>query len=150
MELLVKRRYKGAKYTIGTLFINGEKFCDTLEDVDRGLSCELPEAEIIRRKIAGETAIPAGTYHVAMDIVSTKFRYKSWAQPYKGKLPRLLSVPAFSGVLIHPGNTQADTEGCILVGQNKEVGKVINSQATFHKLMDVLLNAKEEITITIL
>lgn len=150
MELLVQRRYKGAKYTIGTLFINGEKFCDTLEDVDRGLSCELPEAENIRRKIAGETAIPAGTYHVAMDIVSTKFRYKSWAQPYKGKLPRLLSVPAFSGVLIHPGNTQADTEGCILVGQNKEVGKVINSQATFHKLMDVLLKAKEEITITIL
>lgn len=150
MELLVQRRYRGPKYTIGSLFVNGKKFCDTLEDVDRGLSCELKEAENIRRKVAGETAIPAGTYHLAMDIVSTKFRYKSWAQPYKGKLPRLLSVPAFSGVLIHPGNTQADTEGCILVGQNKEVGKVINSQATFHKLMDVLLNAKEEITITIL
>ena len=149
MELLLQRRFRGPKYTIGTLYINGERFCDTLEDVDRGLSCKLREAENIRLKIAGATAIPVGTYHITLDQVSSKFRYKSWAQPYGGRLPRLLSVPAFTGVLIHPGNTAADTEGCLLVGENKAVGQVINSVATFHKLMPILLAAKDEITITI-
>lgn len=149
MKLLLQRRYRGPKYTIGTLFIDDKRFCDTLEDTDRGLSCELSEAENIRLKIAGKTAIPTGTYHLTMDQVSTKFKYKSWAVPYGGKLPRLLSVPAYVGVLIHPGNDASATEGCLLVGENKEVGKVINSQATFHKLMQILLSAKDEITITI-
>lgn len=149
MRLLLQRRYRGPEYTIGSLYIDGEKFCDTLEDVDRGLSCELPEAENVRLKVQDRTAIPTGIYHVAMDIVSTRFRYKSWALPYKGKVPRLLSVPAFTGVLIHPGNTSADTAGCILPGANKEVGKVINSADTFRRLMDVLLSATDEITIEI-
>lgn len=149
MRITIDRKYLGAAYTIGHLYIDGKFFCDTLEPPSRGLSQQLPEAENIRLKIPGHTAIPLGEYHVAMDIQSSRFKYKEWARPYNGRLPRLLSVPAFEGVLIHPGNTAEHTEGCILVGENKKKGMVINSTATFHKLMEVLLSSEEEIIITI-
>ena len=149
MQLTVKRTYRGPEYTIGKLYIDGKYFCDTLEDRDRGLSTELRECENIRLKVQDQTAIPVGEYHVSMDIVSARFKYKSWATPYGGKLPRLLSVPAFEGVLIHPGNTKEDTSGCLLVGQNKVKGQVINSVETFQRLMEVLLGAKSPITIKI-
>jgi hypothetical protein len=86
-----------------------------------------------------ETAIPAGTYEVILNM-----------SPRFGKvLPRLLNVPGFDGILIHSGNTSKDTSGCILVGQNKEVGKVINSQATMKRLMEIFQSHKEKITITV-
>ena len=64
-------------------------------------------------------------------------------------MPRLLNVPGYEGVLIHAGNTQKDTEGCILVGQNKVVGQVINSQATWKALYTELLKDKNNLTIEI-
>ena len=137
----VYRRYKGPDYSIGRMEINRVYFCDTLEDTDRGLLDIMPEEEIIQRKVYGKTAIPRGIYHVAMDAVSPKFKDKVWSKPYKGIVPRVLGVKGFDGVLIHPGNTPADTLGCILVGQNKVKGQVINSVDTYHKLMKVLLNA---------
>lgn len=152
MKLLLKRRFKGPKYTIGSLFINGEYFCDTIEDIDRKLNDSMTEEEIKRIKVYGETAIPYGTYKVDMNTVSPKFKDRSWAKPYSGKLPRLLNVKGYEGVLIHVGNTAQDSLGCILVGENKQVGRVINSTATFNKLMNVLLKAKlkgEEIEIVI-
>lgn len=138
MKLQLQRTYRADCYTIGRLSINGDYFCDTLEDTDRLLTQSMPEAEIIRRKVYGQTAIPTGDYHVDLNTVSEKFKSRTWAQPYGGKVPRLLSVPGFDGVLIHPGNTDADTYGCILVGENKVKGQVINSQATYHKLMEIL------------
>ena len=66
-----------------------------------------------------------------------------------GRLPRLLNVPVFDGVLIHIGNTEADTAGCILVGENKVVGKVINSTETFAKVHSILKTATDRIYITI-
>lgn len=152
MHIYLDRKYKLHDYTIGKLYINGEYFCDTCEDTDRHLTTDMPEAQIIREKVYGKTAIPTGTYHIDMDTVSPKFRNKSWAHPYFGKLPRLLPVPGWSGVLIHPGNYAKDTEGCILVGRNKVKGGVTESVATFDKLMALLLAAhakKEPITITI-
>lgn len=152
MHIQIDRKYKLPEYTIGKLYINAEYICDTCEDTDRHLTTDMPEAQIIREKVYGKTAIPAGTYHIDMDTVSPRFRNKSWAQPYFGKLPRLLSVPGWSGVLIHPGNYAKDTEGCILVGRNKVKGGVTESVATFDKLMALLLAAhakKEPITITI-
>lgn len=143
MQLFVKRIAKRETYTIGQLFINGEYFCDTLEDTDRGLNAALPLEDNKRKKEYGTTAIPTGTYRVDLHTVSEKFRDRSWARPYGGRLPRLLNVPAFEGVLIHVGNDPGDTLGCILVGQNKEKGRVINSTATFNKLMAVLQPAAE-------
>lgn len=109
MKLKLVRIAKRENYTIGKLYVEGEYFCDTLEDRVRDLSVE--------KKIPGETAIPAGKYDL---IVSMSPRFKR-------ELPRLLNVPYFDGILIHRGNTEKDTSGCILVGENKAVGKVLNS-----------------------
>ena len=147
-RILVQRTYRGSAYTIGKLFIDGNYICDTLEDVDRGLSSNMSEDEIKKIKIYGETAIPTGTYKVIMNVVSEKFKNRVWAKPYKGKLPRLVDVPGYEGVLIHPGNTADDTSGCILVGRNKVKGQVVESQNTFHSLMNIL-KGDNDITITI-
>ena len=152
MELRLSRDYKKDKYTIGRLYINNKLFSNTIEDKDRGLSSDMNESQIKGLKVYGETAIPIGTYEIDMNTVSPKFKDKSWAKPYGGKIPRLLNVKGFSGVLIHPGNTSKDSLGCVLIGLNTKVGIVTNSTEYFHKLMKELLAAKlkgEKITITI-
>ena len=152
MKLELKRRFKGPKYTIGSLFINGVYECDTIEDVDRGLTDSMSIEEIKAKKVYGETAIPTGTYKIDMNTVSPKFKDRSWAKFCGGKLPRLLDVKGYEGVLIHVGNKAENSLGCILVGDNKIKGQVINSTATFQELYGELLKAKvkgEEITIDI-
>lgn len=142
MNITVKRIAKRGSYTIGKMHIDGEYFCDTLEDTDRGLSQSMDLNEIKSKKVLGQTAIPTGTYKVIVNQ-SPKF---------KRNLPRLLAVPGFEGVLIHRGNTNKDTAGCILIGENKEVGKVINSTRYEMRLVNKLLyiqSNKENITITI-
>lgn len=152
MKLLLKRIAKRPTYTIGKLYIDGKYFCDTLEDTDRGLSQKDTLQQIKQKKIKDQTAIPTGTYKVSMNIVSPRYsnfsKYK-YVRQFNAKMPRLLNVPGYEGVLIHPGNTSKDTSGCLLVGQNKVVGKVINSQVTWIALMNVLLKDKNNITITI-
>lgn len=150
IKLTLKRRYRGSQYTIGSLYINNQYFCDTLEDRDRGLSQQMSLDNIKLKKVYGSTAIPTGTYRISMNITSNKFSSRSWAIPYKGKIPRLLNVPGFDGVLIHPGNTDKDTYGCVLVGENKVKGQVINSQNIWKKLMEKLLQDKENIILTII
>lgn len=143
MRILLQRHALKAGYTIGRMEINGRYFCDTLEDTDRGLSEEMSEDEIAALKVKGATAIPTGTYRIDMQTRSPRF----------GRvLPRLVSVKGFAGVLIHSGNTAADTEGCILVGENRERGKVLNSRATLESLLVFLRAAQaegEEIELTI-
>ena len=148
MELLLKRTAKKQNYTIGDLYIDGQWFSNTLEDKDRGLTQNMTEEEISKIKVYGSTAIPTGKYKIDMNTVSPKFKNRPWAKKWNGKLPRLKSVPGYEGVLIHVGNTQKDTLGCILVGENKIKGQVINSTTTFNKLME-LLTKREDITITI-
>lgn len=152
MKLLLRRIFKGPRYTIGKLFINGVYECDTLEDQDRGLTSQMSLEEIKAKKVYGVTAIPTGTYSINMTTVSPKFKDRTWAKPYKGMLPRLENVKGYEGVLIHVGNKAEDTLGCILVGENKVKGQVINSTAAFYELMTVLLKAKsigESIELTI-
>ena len=147
MKLILKRRFKGPKYTIGSLFINGEYFCDTIEDVDRKLNDSMTEEEIKRIKVYGETAIPYGTYKIDMNTVSPKFRDRSWAKPYSGKLPRLLNVPSFEGVLIHCAEGPKGAEllqGCIGVGLNKIKGGLTDCKEYFKKLYDILYTAKQK------
>ena len=153
MDLTLKRTYKGNAYTIGKLYIDGKYECDTLEDIDRGLDSKMPDSVIASKKVYGSTAIPCGTYGITIDTVSPKFKGKSWAKFCNGKLPRLINVKGYEGVLIHVGNTKDDTLGCILVGQNKVKGQVINSTATFQSLYYKMYKAKlagEKITISII
>ena len=152
MKLELKRIAKKDKYTIGHLYVDNKFFCDTLEDPDRGLTSTMNLTEIKAKKIKGDTAIPTGTYKITLDVVSPKYSNFS-KYPYVkfcgGKMPRLLNIPGYEGVLIHAGNTQKDTEGCLLVGSNKVVGKVINSQATWKKLYEILQKDKDNLSITI-
>ena len=128
MEITIKRIAKRPSYTIGKMYIDGIYFSDTIEDTDRGLRQDMPLAEIKRIKVMHETAIPAGTYKVIVNM-----------SPAKGRLlPRLLDVPGFEGILIHRGNTAADSSGCIIVGENKAVGKVINSTGYENRLVELL------------
>lgn len=152
INLTLQRKYKLPDYTIGKLLINGKFFCETLEDTDRKLYQGMGKDWINQVKVFGSTAIPYGTYKVTLKEKSPKFsKYKQY-EFCKGYLPRLINVPCFQGVLIHIGNTAKDTEGCILVGENKVKGKVINSTKTFKELYNILKEADnngEEIWITI-
>lgn len=151
MEILVERKWKKPNYTIGVLSIDGERFCETLEDADRNLNSSMTVEQIKAIKKPNETAIPTGTYKITLDAFSPRFGNKSF---YKkvcgGKLPRILNIKGFDGVLIHCGNTNLDTSGCILVGKNLEVGKVLKSQETFKKLYKILKENKDNLTIKIL
>lgn len=153
MNLILDRFFKGPKYTVGHLYIDGKYFCDTIEDKDRGLLDSMSLSEIQSKKISSETAIPRGTYKVTLDVVSPKYSKRDfYIKVCKGKVPRLLNVKGFEGILIHAGNTEEDSAGCILVGMNLERGKVLKSQETFRKLYKMLSGAKlrgEYIQITI-
>lgn len=146
----------GAGYTHGRLFVEECGFlCWTLEDEDRDLSQDMPMAKIKAAKVYGKTAIPKGRYRVVL-AVSPRLKDKSYARKYGGRFPLLQDVPGFSGVLIHPGNTAADTEGCILPGmlQGSTRGRVYDSQKAYKDLMDYYLwpafERGDDIYITIL
>lgn len=128
IKLLVKREFFTDKYTIGKLYVDGVYFCDTLENTVRTEGIKIPN----------ETAIPYGKYKVIVNF-SPKF---------KRLLPRLLEVPMFDGILIHRGNSVVDTSGCILIGENKVKGMVLNSTIYEEKLVK-LLKDKDNIEITI-
>lgn len=144
LNLTLKRIAKRPTYTIGRLYVDGQYFCDTLEDTDRGLKQSLPESLNKAKKVKGKTAIPTGRYRVTLNVKSQKYSKVAFYNFCNGCVPRLLNVPAFDGILIHVGNTAVDTEGCILVGQNKQVGKVLNSKDTFLRLYDVLNDNKNK------
>lgn len=138
VELKVTRNWKKDTYTIGKFYVNGVYWCNTLEDKDRGLESSMSEMVITSRKRYGETAIPLGTYTVGLTY-SSKFATRPWASKYNGRLPLLDNVKGFSGIRIHPGNTAKDTLGCLLLGENKTKGKVLNSTKWFYKLMDEVI-----------
>lgn len=120
MTILLKRIALRDTYTIGRLYIDGQLMCDTLEDKVRDLSKE--------KKVYGQTAIPYGTYKVSW----------TYSPKFKKYMPLLEDVPQFNGVRIHSGNTAKDTLGCILVGENKQKGMVLNSRATVNKLYPII------------
>ena len=151
MKLELRRVAKKPTYTIGKLYIDGVYFCDTIEDTDRGLTQNMPLKEITKKKVYSKTAIPSGTYEVVLNVVSPKYSQREF---YKtncngGRVPRLLNVPGFSGVLMHVGNTAADSAGCLLVGKNTKVGMITNSKDTFLRLYKTLKQSKDKITIKI-
>jgi hypothetical protein len=127
MQITVKRLHKTDTSTIGELLIDGLFQCYTLEDTERPV------------KIKGETAIPKGTYKV---IINESNRFKRL-------LPLLIDVPNFEGVRIHSGNSNHDTEGCILVGQSRNKNYIGQSRKAFDKLFKKMQAAKN-ITLTII
>ena len=132
MKLVLIRHARRADYTIGRLEDeNGKKICDPLEPTWR----DYKGGEL---KIPKKSAIPEGTYRV---VVTKSRRFQKY-------LPLLVGVPGFEGVRIHAGNTSRDTEGCILVGQNLQVGKVLWSRIALEKLMELIKNEKK-ISLTI-
>ena len=142
MELRLRRILLKREYTIGKLYIDGEYFCDVLEPPTRDLNKNgiFDNGET---KVKNNTAIPFGTYNV---IINRSPRFKR-------DLPRLLNVPDFDGVLIHRGNTKNDTSGCILVGENKVKGKVVNStpyEIELVKRCKAALSNNEQITIEVI
>ncbi len=141
MRLKLERKYFKNTYTIGNLYIDGTFFSNTLEDKNRDVN-KNGKFDNGETKVYGETCIPFGTYKIVVNM-SPKF---------KRELPRLLNVPSFEGVLIHRGNTAKDSAGCILVGENKVVGKVINStpyEERLVKMMKAAISKGEEIIIEI-
>ena len=139
MRLTLMRIANKSTYTIGKLYIDGCYYCDVLEDTDRGLDDDMKESEILKKKIKGQTAIPTGTYPVKI----------TYSPKYKKLMPLIDNVKGYSGIRIHSGNTHKDTEGCVLVGKNKEVGKVLESRKTFNALYKILTETKEHIIIDI-
>lgn len=142
MELTLHRKYFKDSYTIGDLLIDGEFFSNTLEDKNRDINKNgiFDNGET---KVCGETCIPFGTYKIKL----------GYSPKFKRELPRVLDVPEFTGILIHRGNTATDTSGCILVGENKVTGKVINSTIYEQKLVELIKAAEaknEEVILRII
>jgi len=120
MWLEVIREPSSQVCTLGSLSVDGQFECYTLEDVVR----EVPGEPVEQWKVPGQTAIPAGVYSV---VVNHSARFNRL-------LPQLLDVPGFKGVRLHSGNVAADTEGCILVGKRKAESEVLDSRIAFQAL----------------
>lgn len=145
MKILVDRKWKKDTYTIGNLYVNGKLFCNTLEDKDRGIKKSDSLSTIKSKKVYGETAIPTGKYTVVLNIISPKYSAVKWYWNLcKGMMPRLLNVPGFEGILMHPGNNPFDTYGCILVGKNTIKGQLTQSKDTFSKLYKLMKAAVDK------
>lgn len=138
MKLTLKRIALRPTYTIGKLYIDDVYFCDTIEDTVRDLN-KNGKFDNGEKKVHSKTAIPYGTYEI-------KWTY---SPRFKKYTPQLMNVPSFEGIRIHAGNTSADTEGCLILGKNKQVGKVLNSRATINKFYTIIKNACSNGKVTI-
>ena len=153
MELTLERKWKKAEYTVGNLYIDGKWFSNTLEDKDRGLNDSMSKEEISRLKKPKITAIPTGTYEITLNVISPKFsKYPFYNSINGGRVPRLLNVKGFDGILIHvmDGSKGAElSEGCIGIGRNLIKGGLLQGKEYYKKLYDILKSSKDKITIKI-
>jgi hypothetical protein len=133
MNLLLNRLQLDPAFTIGELLVDGTFFCWTLEDTVRPAGIKVP----------GSTAIPGGKY----DVIIT------FSNRFQCDMPLVAGVPNFEGIRIHPGNTAADTEGCILVGDDRHGSSVGNSRNAFGRLFPLLdrtFTARQPLKLTII
>ena len=133
MNLVLRREESSSTCTHGKLFVEDQFDCFTLEDVVR----------LEGEKISGQTAIPAGRYRVVL----------TFSNRFQRILPLLLDVPNYTGIRIHAGNSSGDTEGCILVGQERGPTTVMRSRAALNvlqfKIEEAIVVKGEEVWIEI-
>ena len=151
MKLTIKRTITRNNYTLGKLYVDGVYFCDTLEDRDRGLTQNMSVEQIKSIKVPGETAILKGTYKVTLDVVSPKFsKYPFYMQTCGGKLPRLIDVKGYEGVLIHVADgpkRDSLVQGCIGIGNLSAEEYLINGKKVFIELYNKLKGNNIELEI---
>lgn len=151
MKLTIKRTITRNSYTLGKLYVDGVCFCDTLEDRDRGLTQNMSVEQIKSMKVPGETAIPKGTYRVTLDVVSPKFsKYPFYMQTCGGKLPRLIDVKGYEGVLIHVADgpkRDSLVQGCIGIGNLSAEEYLMNGKKVFAELYNKLKGNNIELEI---
>ena len=144
MELILQRKPTIKDTTFGELLIDGKNFCYTLEDVVR----EVAGKKVEEWKIAGKTAIPVGRYRLEL-VNSSRFGLDTFS---------LINVPGFTSIRIHSGNDDADTEGCLLVGNkiassDDDGGNILESKLALanlkEKLVPIIKAGKEEVWITV-
>ena len=140
MEILLDRICRKETYTIGHFYINNTYFCDTVEDKDRDLN-KNGKFDNGETKVNGLTAIPNGRYLVKL----------TYSPNFKRILPEIINVNSFTGIRIHSGNFASDSLGCVIVGENKVKGGVINSKVYEKKLIEILKKVPdgEQIWITV-
>lgn len=151
MKLTIKRTITRNSYTLGKLYVDGVYFCDTLEDKDRGLTQDMSISQIQLLKIPGKTAIPKGTYKVTLDVISPKFsQYPFYMETCKGKLPRLIDVKGYEGVLIHVADgpkRDSLVQGCIGVGNLSAEEYLMNGKKVFAELYNKMKGNNIELEI---
>jgi hypothetical protein len=144
MNLTLQREPSTPQSTPGKLYIDGVFYCYTLEDpVRERRNDDGSLIDVAAWKIPGVTAIPSGRYAVIIDQSSR----------FKRLMPHILDVPGFDGIRIHPGNTSADTEGCVLVGQvRNSLYDILQSKLAFNPLftrLQATLGLNEQIFIDV-
>ena len=142
MEIEVIRRHFKETYTIGKLYIDKVYFCDTLEDKVRDLRDLNNDGDFDdpgEGKIYGETAIPCGRYQVIV----------TYSPKFQKRLPELFKVPGFKNIRIHAGTNPKHTEGCVLIGENKEKGRLVNGPYYQTRLVQMMDETGDKIFITI-
>ncbi len=130
MNLRLIREPSRDECTHGSLYVDGHWHCWVLEDVVR----EVEGQPVHTWKVKGQTAIPAGTYRIALTM----------SQRFGRVLPLLVDVPGFEGIRFHPGNTTEDTEGCILPGTGRVPGRVTGSRVAFERLFELIVAATDD------
>jgi len=134
LEIRIDRGWRKENYTVSRVFVDGVRFgdgkhyCNALEDKDRGLTSDMSVDEIVRRKVYGKTAIPAGRYKVTM----------SWSPRFRKMMPHVEAVKGFTGIRLHPLNTAEQSEGCIGFGANDRVGWISQSKYWTGMITDMI------------
>ena len=143
MKIIIDRVYKYPKYTVGEVWVNGDFFAYSMEDVDRGLHVDMPMRYMRERKVYGETAIPCGSYEVIVDY-SPKFKKYMPHVMYRTDEDKLVEVPCFSGIRLHPFNTAEESLGCIGFGDWQGTNRIVNSKSYTAMLTDKIQKARNK------
>ena len=144
MDIFLQRDVFDPGFTLGRVAVDGKDFGFSCEDVDRGLTQSMTEAEIAAVKVRGRTAIPAGHYRVL----------RTWSPKYQRDMMLVADVPGFRGIRIHSGNDADDTEGCLLLGLQRDAlgGRVLKSRAAcawLDEQVEAALGRGEDVWLTV-
>jgi hypothetical protein len=137
MNLLQQRKYLGTEYTISRFSIDGQYLCEIIEDVVRDLNKDGDLLDDGETKIPKETAIPYSPTGKPYQVILTM------SPKFKRLLPLLLGVGQFEGIRIHKGTSALSTWGCLIPGENKVKGGVINSEKYEMKIIELILAAEK-------